>query len=87
MTEFEKAKQRYEKKKAKVVPIKEEPKKAPDGITITIRDDGQEHEYHFDVGAIKNTRIPSQRNHDAYKDACGRFISEEFGRWRLTPTP
>lgn len=90
MTEFEKAKQRYEKKQekqAKVVPIKKEPPKPCDSISVVITDGGTKHEYLFELHGIRQTRISSQCNGFAYQKVLEEFISKEFGRWRLRPTP
>ena len=90
MTEFERAKKRYEKKKekkAEVVPIRKEPPKPRDSISVVITDGGNKHEYLFELDGIGQTRIASQRNGFAYQKAFEEFISKEFGRWRLRPTP
>lgn len=90
MTEFEKAKKRYEKKqqkKAEVVPIKPEPKVPTDSISVVIMDGGNKHEYFFELDGINRTRISSQRNGHAYQQLFEALISKEFGRWRLRPTP
>lgn len=89
MTEFEKAKKRYEKKAAKqqeekVVPIRKPPK---DMVIVTIVDGGIRHEYAFLTPQLSGTRISSQRNYGAYKDALGTFIHKEFGQWQLVPIP
>jgi len=82
MTEFEKAKRRYEKR-AKVVDISPEPpKKRSDSITVTIVDNNKEHRFHFDMEPISQTRIGSQRSAEIYKSLLEGFIKREFGKWR-----
>lgn len=88
MTEFEKAKKRYEKR-AKVIDITppEPPKKRSDSITVTIVDGGKEHSFHFHMEPISMTRIGSQRTADVYKALLEGFIKKEFGKWRSVQTP
>ncbi len=82
MTEFERAKRKYEKKAAKVVPIKEAPKNE---VHITVYDGGKEYKMVFAVPMLAGTRLASKRNAEAYKEACASFIHKEFGKWQLIP--
>ena len=83
MTEFERAKQKYEKKAAKkVVPIREKPKNE---VHITVYDDGKEYGFVFFVPQLAGTRMSIQRSEAAYKEAFASFIHKEFGKWQLIP--
>ena len=86
MSEFEAAKQRWEKKHKNVVPIQPEPVKPKDSVTITIVDDGTEYRFEYTLDGIKQTRLSGQRGEKSYKDLLGAFITKEFGRWRSRPT-
>ncbi len=89
MSEFEKSKERYEKKAAKVVPIKQEikpdPPKEKDSIAIAIVDNGKRYSYFFKLDGIKATRLSGQRTEEAFRKLLEQFVSKEFGRWQLTP--
>ena len=87
MSEFDRAKERYEKKQSKVVPIKEEPKKPGDSVIITIMDSGNEYTFHFSIEGIKNLRLSGQRGKSQYQQLLEAFVAKEFGRWRLLQTP
>ena len=85
MTEFEKAKRKYENRKAKeekVVPIKAEPKPKYE-VSISVTDGLNVYEFVYSVPNLSGTRIQSKRNQKAYEDAFGELIHKEFGKWQL----
>lgn len=84
MTEFDKAKERYEKRKAKVVNIKQEEPvlTRPDSVTVSVVDGGKEYTFRFHIQSIKATRYGAQRSADGYRETTENFVKKEFGRWR-----
>lgn len=85
MTEFEKAKKKYEKRKAKesnVVPIKKEPPIRHE-IHVSVVDGANTYNFTFSVPNLPGTRIASKRNQLAYEEAFGELIHKEFGKWQL----
>ena len=85
MSEFDKAKERYERKKRKTNVVEIKPKKS-DSFKVTIIDGGNEYTYDFTLGNVKGTRLPSQRNRHAYQLILEELLSREFGKWQLNQT-
>lgn len=84
MTEFEKAKLKYEKRKAKenVVPIRKEPEVRHE-VHVSIVDGANTYNFSFRVPNLPGTRTLNKRNQKAYEDAFGELIHKEFGKWQL----
>jgi hypothetical protein len=82
MTEFDKARQRYEKRKAKVVPIEKPALVVPDSVEINIVDSGKEYHFRFSLESIKSTRFGAHRSAQGYREMVEQFVKKEFGRWR-----
>jgi hypothetical protein len=83
MNEFDRAKERYEKRK-KVVPISKEPKPQYK-IEITVYDGLNEYRLAYDLPSLTGTVVPSKRNEKGYREVIEPFLHKEFGRWRLIP--
>jgi hypothetical protein len=91
MTEFEKSKQRYEKRiaraKAKVIHIEKPALSIPDSVEINIVDSGKEYHFRFSLESIKSTRFGAQRSEQGYREIIEQFVKKEFGRWRSLQSP
>ncbi len=84
MNEFERARKRAERRKAKekVVPIRQDPAPRYE-VHISVIDGLNVHEFSYSVPNLPGTRMKNKRTLEAYEQSFQDLIHKEFGKWQL----